>query len=298
MYDYDEPYSAVNTSYSAVNTSGNMYDDEPYDDEIFGDYTTNRQETVGAHWLCGLIASALACVLALIAAVFAWILFDHWKNPWMLALAIMLTLGTLIFAYCAFWCFTNNKNRSTDAEYHPSAVTEVVVWVLAILMMIFFLVAGIAMFVYMPFHESYMREKQSDSDYWNRKWGKDFDQEWKEEKDQMIVVASFSLIIGALMGLLAFNTHSMSIRKYNLNVIMFLLAALAAFCFALGVIVHHQDIKWWMSQYSNQQSYAPYKTILFALFILAIIVVVLAFLNVLLTFIRNKFFSFVANKIF
>ena len=236
MYDTDDPYSGLNES-------GSFYGDDDYDNEMFGEYTNDRHEEVGAHWICGLIASGLACAMALICAVIGWILFDHWKNAWMLAFAIGSTLGVLIFAYCAFWCFNNNRKRSVDAEYHPSALTELVVWILAILALIFFLVAGIAMFVYMPFHKQYMIEMKGDSEYWNRKWGKDFDKEWKQEKDQMIVLAAMSLLIGAMMIILAFNTYSMSIKKYNLNVTMFLLSALAAFCFAFGVVVHYQDIK-------------------------------------------------------
>ena len=96
----------------------------------------------------------------------------------------------------------------------------------------------------MPFHESYMREMKVDSDYWGRKWGKDFDTEWKQEKDQLIVLAAFSLIIGLCMIILVLNVYSMSIKEYNLALTTYLLSALAAFCFAFGVVVHFQDIKW------------------------------------------------------
>ena len=299
---YNQNQGYQDYSYSEAQTSGYGYDDDDDgygygnyddDDDMFGDYSPDRQEEVGNHWMCGLIAAGLACLLALIAAVIAWIMFDHWKNLWMLAFAIGATLGTLIFAYAAYWCFNNNKKRSTDAEYHPSAISELLVWVLAILAMIFFLVAGVAMFVYMPFHESYMWEKQAEPEIWKKKWGKEYGKEWKEEKDHLKVLGAFSLIIGALMIPLAFNTYSMSIKKYNLNVTMFLLAALAALCFAFGVVVHYQDINWWTDQYSNPSFHTPYKPILLALFILAIIAIVLAFLNLLLSFMRNKFFSYV-----
>ena len=133
-----------------------MYDDyDPldyevsgdYDQDLFNEYTTNPQETLGSHLLLALAAVGLACVLALICAVMAWVLFDHWKNPWLVTFSIISTLAVFILAFCGFWSFTNNKMRSVDAEYHPPAVTELVVFVLGILMLVFFLVAGVAMFV-------------------------------------------------------------------------------------------------------------------------------------------------------
>ena len=285
MYEYDNDYSQVNQS-------DDYYGEGDYDDELFGDYTTDRHEVVGAHWLCGLIAAGLACVLALACAIMGWILFDHWKNGWMLAFAIVSTLAVLILAYCAFWCFNNNRVRSVDAEYHPPALTELAVWILTILLLVFFFVAGVAMFVYSPFHETYMKEKLSDNDYWNRKWGKDFDTEWNQERNCIYAMGVLSLIIFVLMVVLAFNTYSMSIKSYNLSVTMFLLSALAAFCFAFGVVVHYKDIQWWLANYSDVNSYLPYKKILLFLFILAIIVIILAFLNVLLGFIQSKFFHY------
>ena len=192
MYNQeDDPYAIVNGS------------DQDSNRNLFGDYGPSRQETVGSHWTAALVASALACVSAIICAVIGWILFDHWKNDWLLAFSIVSTLAALLCGYFAFWSFTNNKFRKNDAEYHPSAITELVVWVMALLLLAFFLVAGGSMFVYFPFHESFMREKKADAEYWSDKWGEDLPSEWEKENDLLIVVASFFFIvvgISALVG--------------------------------------------------------------------------------------------------
>ena len=279
-YQEDDPYAVANG------------DDKDSNQNLFGDYTTNPQETVGSHWTPALICSALALISAIICTVIGWILFDHWKNDWLLSFSIISTVAVLLFGFFAFWAFNNNRKRKGDAEYHPSAITELIVWVMALLFMAFFLVAGVAMFVYFPFHESYMREMKADADYWERKWGDDLPSEWEKENNLLIVIAAFSLVASACMIIVAFNTFSMSIRRYNLNVTLFLVAALGVFAFGFGVVVHHQDIKWWSNLYHNQDNYAPYKVILFFLFIFACVAIVMAFLNVLLSYTRNSFFYF------
>ena len=125
-YQEDDPYSVLNRS------------DNGSARNLFGDYSTSRKEVVGSHWNPALIGSGLACVSALICAVIGWILFDHWKNDWLLAFSILSTIAVLLTAYFAFWSFTNNKKRKGDAEYHPSAVTELVVWVMALMFFAFF----------------------------------------------------------------------------------------------------------------------------------------------------------------
>jgi hypothetical protein len=279
-YKEDDPYAVDNGS------------QEDSTKNLFGDYSTSKHETVGAHWTPTLIFSGLALISAIICAVIGWILFDRWKNDWLLSFSIISTVAVLLFAFFAFWAFNNNRKRGTDAEYHPSAVTELIVWVMALLFMVFFAVAGVAMFVYFPSHESFMREKKADSEYWEKKWGDDLPTEWEKESNLLIVIAAFSLVAAVSMVFVAFNTYSMSIRRYNLNVTMFLIAAVGVFAFGFGVVVHYQDIQWWLQLYNDQSSYTPYKLILFMVFIFAIISIVMAFLNVLLSYTRNSFFYF------
>lgn len=251
------------------------------------EYSNHAQETQGAHWMTAFLASILICLSSIICLVIGWIVYSRWKNGWLLSFAIIATLTFLISLFFIFWSFTNNKKRKNDAEYHPPAVTEVAVWLLALLLLLFFITAGFAFFLYMNFHSDFMAEKSHDAAYWDKKWKGSYADAWAKEKKLLIVLAAFSFVIAFCLILVCFNVHYMSIKKYNLNLLAFLISALLLFCFAFGVVVHHQDIRWWNTEYSLLDDFLHLDKLAFVIFVLACVALVLLFINLIVSYIFN-----------
>ena len=211
------------------------FPDQDEGDQLLGDDMIDiTGKEVDGSYTIGLIAAGLFTLCAAICVIIGWILYDVNKGSFLLSFAIIATLAFLAGLFFTFVFFKNQKAMKSGAN--RSYNLDVLVWVLGLSFIGYFLVTGLMVFLFRPFHFNKMNESFLDRQKWDDRWGGDFGSEWASDDRLLITLGIFCLLAGFFAIIFVSNIYSNYPVKYSLEVTMLYLALLFAFIFAIVAI--------------------------------------------------------------
>lgn len=188
------------------------------------------EETTTPGFLPSLIASGLLVLLSTAAVIISWILYARERNSYLLYFSISLSVFFLLSIYFVLFFLEQNRKSKKINNYVEGSFQYNLVFCLLFLLGTLFLVTGLYILIYRPFHYYKMNKQFGTSDWGKR--GPSFEAEWAQDKQLLLSLGLLSMIMSFFCFVCCLNLYSNNIDKSNLTVLLIYISLCVAFVFA------------------------------------------------------------------
>ena len=189
------------------------------------------EDTPTPGFLPGLIASGLMVLISITCLVIAWIIWARNRHPYLLYFAISMTVFFLVTLFFTFVFFTNfSKNKKVKYHVKGDPLYDIA-FILLFICGVLFLVTGLFILIYRPFHFNQMRKELS-TDKWKKSWGNSFESEWASDKRILTALGIMAMTIALLSFICCLNMYSNVLDKADLSQLLIYVSLLIASVFS------------------------------------------------------------------
>lgn len=238
------------------------------------------------------ILGAVAAVLSLIAMIMMWFLYYRHRNDSFLTHGIVMIFVFLFAAGCAVWAL--GASSALKAGRQPNSLFTLIIFLVSLTAMGYCLVMSMWLIYYRSIHYDYIIgvfAAGKDGERFHSGWG--FDDVWKQNRRMLYWIVIFTLISGICFALIAYTAASAVWNKYQL-VRFGLYYALAWMTLAAWLCLY------WIPEAYDRAGFVQNDDAVFAvkgLKVLAIVALVVAFLNMIVNLIKTKVGYFIFGLI-
>ena len=235
------------------------------------------------------ILAGLATLLMLIVFIMSYVLYARHRTGSLLAFAIITTILFLVAIICLVWSM--GAGGAVKQGRQADSLFSLIVFILAITAMGYLLVMCMWLAFYLPVHHDYIvgvfatpgRSNERFRDSW------DFETAWRVGRRMLYWIITLSLVAAFCFGIIAYTATSVVWNRYQM-IRYALYYALAWMTLAAWLTIY------WCQESFERQNFldnAEADTAVKGLKILAIVALVIAFLNMIVNVIKSKLGYFV-----
>lgn len=235
------------------------------------------------------ILGAVAAVVLLVACILTWILYYRDRTSTLLSYAIVVIFVILFAGACAAW--GAGARTAILSKRQPASLFTLIVFLLSLAAMIYLL--GMAMWLtfFQARHYDYLVGMYSMPGKADARMpsGWSFDDSWKQDKRMLYWITTFTVIAAICFAFIAYSAANVVWNKYQLM------------RYALYFILASMTLAGWLVIYWAEEAYhkrvlidnEPATQFVKALKVMAIISLVVAFLNLIANVLKLKVGYFV-----
>lgn len=231
-----------------------------------------------------MIFGALAAVFVIISMIMTWVLYSRERTRTFLWHAIFLCVALLVAGLCAAWGAM--AGSSIKVGRPPSTFLTGLVFLLSAIFAVYLFVQSVWLVLYRPVHFNYLNGLKTNSEQWDNRMidGSSFEKGWKTDRRMMWWVVFFDIATALCFTYCAYAARSVVVSRYNLTKLA-LYAALVWACWSCFMVIY-----WVEESYEYQRAQPSITTYqqLYIIKVIAIIILVLIFLNALIALMQNK----------
>lgn len=234
------------------------------------------------------ILSAVAALVGLIALILVWVLYARQRVGTFITHGIVMIIIVVFAIICIFWAL--RANRALKVGRQPSSFFTLLIFLLALTAAGYCLVMSMWLILYRAIHHDYLigvyvANKQDE----RLPDGKSYNDAWVQDRRLLYWVCTFTLVTALCLGFVAHSAANAVWNKYQLMRYA-LYFTLAWMTLAAWIILY------WTSEAYDREGFLSNNDAFYAipaLKTLAIVALVVAFLNLIINVIKSKIGYFI-----
>jgi hypothetical protein len=239
------------------------------------------------------VAGGVAGVLCLVAMILTWILYYRERTRTFLWHAIWLIFAFLFGFALAAWGASSGSQVRVGKQ--PAANFTLAIFLGCLVFFVYLVAESLWFIFYRSVHQAYLIDLRTDNGLWDQRMisGSTFDQGWIADRRMMWWTSAFTLISGICFAFGVYATRSVVWNRFQLT-------RIGLFTSVISTAVAGFLVIYWAQEcfgYERSTVYAFDTDVTRILKVLAIIAIVLAFLNGIVNFVKSKLGYFVLGLI-